>query len=573
MVQDTGHQQFTEKSDTILFADLFDLDKIQRLQDLFAETHGVASVITNADGVPITRPSNFTRLCIDIIRNTAKGCINCFKSDAMIGRHNPDGPIVQPCLSGGLWDAGASITVGGMHVANWLIGQVRNDNVDQLHMMDYANEIGANYADFIAALNEVPEMSVEQFKKISDLLFVFANELSESAYASFLLKKEVAERKQAEKKLIEIKEQYDNLVANIPVGVYILKSKPDGSFALEFASSKMAEMTGMSVDQLFNLSNAIPKAIHPDDYEMFMNMVAEGIQLAKPFDWKGRVLIEGKEKWYHVSSLPQPLGDGDVLWHGLIVDITERVEYEVEIKLKNEELHNIVAEKDKFYSIIAHDLRSPFNSFLGYTELMVEELDNMSLKQIQAIAVDMKKTAKNLYNLLENLLQWARIQQGNFGFEPEIFLLKPKIEESINLIIELANKKEVEIINLIPDKLPVYADSNMLKSITRNLVANAVKFTSKRGTITINARKHENNGVEISVADTGIGINQKMLGKLFRIDEKISRKGTEGEPSTGLGLIICKDFVEKHGGNIWVESEEGKGSTFFFTINSQDPNH
>ncbi len=182
---------------SIQFSDLFILEDIQRLQDLFADAHGVASVITTTDGKPVTKPSNFTRLCINIIRKTEKGCANCFKSDAAIGMQNSSGPIIQFCMSGGLWDAGASITVGGKHIANWLIGQVRNEEVDEERMVQYADEIGADSADFMEALYEVPVMSVEQFKKVSKMLFAFANELSEKAYNNYQLKIQIAEREKA----------------------------------------------------------------------------------------------------------------------------------------------------------------------------------------------------------------------------------------------------------------------------------------------------------------------------------------------------------------------------------------
>ncbi len=166
----------------IQFFDLFSIEDIQHLQDVFAETTGVASIITHPDGTPITRPSRFCRLCMEIIRKTKKGLANCYKSDAVIGCYNPSGPIVQICLSGGLWDAGASITVGGKHIANWLIGQVKNEVQDENRMLLYADEIGADRDAFYDALKEVPAMSRPQFDKIAGMLFLLANELSTKAY-------------------------------------------------------------------------------------------------------------------------------------------------------------------------------------------------------------------------------------------------------------------------------------------------------------------------------------------------------------------------------------------------------
>ncbi|HPX60680.1 MAG TPA: PocR ligand-binding domain-containing protein [Deltaproteobacteria bacterium] len=166
----------------ITFLDMFDLGDIQRLQDAFADATSVASIITTPDGTPITRPSRFCRLCNDIIRKTDKGLSNCKKSDAVLGRQNSAGPVFQPCLSGGLWDGGASITVGGKHVANWLIGQVKIGSFNEEKLIKYADEIGADKESFRKALQEVPEMSLEQFQHICSFLFLLTSELSLKAF-------------------------------------------------------------------------------------------------------------------------------------------------------------------------------------------------------------------------------------------------------------------------------------------------------------------------------------------------------------------------------------------------------
>ena len=203
----------------IQFADIFDIAEIQGLQDLFSDTHGVASIITRPDGKPITRPSNFCHLCEDIIRSTEKGRANCFKSDSVIGRQHPGGAISQPCLSGGLWDAGASITVGGTHIANWMIGQVRTGEMDKQRMVQYAGEIGANSDDFLKAADEVPVMPAEQFNKISKLLFVFANMLSEQAYSNLQLKKVVAEQEKSALLLKETEKNYTDIFQTVTEGI------------------------------------------------------------------------------------------------------------------------------------------------------------------------------------------------------------------------------------------------------------------------------------------------------------------------------------------------------------------
>jgi len=202
-----------DDASAVSFATLFSLEEIQRIQDAFAEATGVASIITQPDGTPITRPSRFCRLCIDVIRRTKKGLSNCYCSDAVIGRHNPSGPIVQPCLSGGLWDAGASISVGGKHIANWLIGHIKNNELDLDRMRRYASEIGADPAEFEAALAEVPVMSREQFEKIARALFILANELSLKAYQNVQQARFITERQKIEAELRRHRENLEELVA------------------------------------------------------------------------------------------------------------------------------------------------------------------------------------------------------------------------------------------------------------------------------------------------------------------------------------------------------------------------
>ncbi len=171
----------------ISFKDLFDIQEIQQLQDAFALATHVASIITEPDGTPITQPSSFCHLCINIIRKTEKGLANCMKSDAALGRPNPDGATIQPCLSGGLWDGGASIRVGDTHIANWLIGQVRDETQHPRDMLKYADQIGANRREFKKALDEVPQMSRQQFEHVGQSLFLLAQVLSKQAYQNFLL--------------------------------------------------------------------------------------------------------------------------------------------------------------------------------------------------------------------------------------------------------------------------------------------------------------------------------------------------------------------------------------------------
>ncbi|MFA6570284.1 MAG: PAS domain S-box protein [Bacteroidota bacterium] len=258
---------------------------------------------------------------------------------------------------------------------------------------------------------------------------------------------------------------------------------------------------------------------------------------------------------------------------GMIRDITLRKKEEKELvsineklKLSKIELEKINSEKDKFFSIIAHDLKNPFNGFLGMTKIMAEDIQELTMEEVQEISREMQEHAKNLYGLLENLLEWARMQRGVTGLSPEDCFLSLLVKQNIDIISAFSEQKEIELINKVPVDLKIKADISMLNTVLRNLISNAIKFTPRDGKVEIGIVEGEVPAIYIK--DSGIGMNKDILGKLFKIDQKVSRPGTEGELSTGLGLLLCKEFVEKHGGKIWAESEENLGSTFFFTLQS-----
>ena len=1193
-----GRQGSAEKQE-ISLSDIFDVAELQNLQDLFAESHGVASLITQPDGTPITNPSNFTRICTDIIRQTETGCENCLKSGAVISCQNSSGPNLMQCISGSMWDAGASITVGGKHIANWIIGQVRDEQADHSKLINYAREIGADQNEFLEAFAEVPVMSAMQFEKVANLLFVFVNLLSEKAFANLQLKKQIAEKEEASRRIQESEERWKRAVSCSPIPIMIHsednvilqlsegwtsfsgytiediptmgdwteraygeryglkknyidelflidRTKKNGewivttkagskrvwdfqttplgrvhegkrvlqSIAVDVTDQKHAEelfrqeqlfsatileslpgifylysypelkllrwnknhetrfgyiseemeglhltnwhspeayeavisaveiamkegqnvietsiltknkvlvpyiltgskleaegklfLMGVGIDitdrqtvqeklkeseqslqfvlqgsQLgywdWNLETGEVKRnerwaemlgykledveftvkqwidfIHPDDQDMALKSIQDHLDGITPmhrieyrmqtkdghyvwildqaqavkWDSNGKVIrmsgthtditvrkiaeeklrnsnaylenlinyanapiivwdsefritrfnrafeiltgrkeadvigkslhilfpseklkyameliqltlkgqrmeaveieilhldgsvrtvlwnsatvlaedgrtpilniaqgqditernaalellkvslvkyqvlfeafpvgitisdaegkitefnsiandilglskdemekrkIDGEEwriirpdgtnmpasefasvravaenkpvtnvemgivkgenniNWLNVSAAPIPLKTKGVAivyndisekrqteinlqqeqffskslldslpgifylysypelnlvrWNknyenilgysfeelnnwsiydwikpelrepileatqktmeegqfmletnlltkdrqsipfvlsgarinlqgkdyimGVGIDATELKEAEEEVKLKNLELAKINAEKDKFFSIIAHDLRSPFSSFLGLTQIMAEELPSLDMNQVQNMADTMNSSASNLYRLLENLLQWSQIHQGQFPFKPQSVNLLHIADECISMIEDSARAKKITIFAEVPESIQVYADSDMLQAILRNLISNALKFTFSEGQISVKARLAGDNQIEISIHDTGIGMNREMLENLFRIDVQINRKGTQGEPSTGLGLVLCKEFVEKHAGKIWAESEEGNGSVFYFTI-------
>jgi signal transduction histidine kinase len=223
--------------------------------------------------------------------------------------------------------------------------------------------------------------------------------------------------------------------------------------------------------------------------------------------------------------------------------------------------------KDKFFGIIAHDLKNPFSGLIGASELLVTYANEFDKENIRNISLSLNDSAKQGYALLENLLEWSRSQTGKLEFNPQKVNLKALIDEHISNLGMQVVTKNIRLNNKVADDIEIMADINLINTVLRNLLSNAVKFTEKEGMITVHADRLKNH-VAIAVKDTGIGISRDNIDKLFRIDDKYTREGTEHESGTGLGLLLCKEFVEKHGGKIWVESQEGKGSEFIFSIPS-----
>ena len=247
-------------------------------------------------------------------------------------------------------------------------------------------------------------------------------------------------------------------------------------------------------------------------------------------------------------------------------EVTARVNMHIKLYQQSKELEELNATKDKFFSIIAHDLRGPLGAFMGITEMMADETQQFSIDQNKFMTLNLSRSARNIFNLLENLLEWSQMERGNTAFKPQMLNIKEVVSGCVKLLAEVAKKKTIEITVDISNEMQVFADINMLQTIIRNLVSNAIKFTKQGGKVYISVGLGENNTVVISVKDTGIGMNPKMSDDLFRIDINCNRPGTEGEASSGLGLLLCQEFIEKHSGSIWVESEEGVGSTFYFSL-------
>ena len=241
------------------------------------------------------------------------------------------------------------------------------------------------------------------------------------------------------------------------------------------------------------------------------------------------------------------------------------------VKTQKKELEKLNDTKDKFFSIIAHDLRGPFIGISELTSLMANESMDLSKEDLVQLSKKLSNTSTKVYVLLENLLNWARLNQGLIKHEPHSISLRMFVTISIEAMMPIAANKSITIKNNIENSINVFADDFMIQTIIRNLVSNAIKFTAKGGMIIINAKKQDDNMVAMSIIDNGVGMSKEIVDNIFNLTEQIRRVGTDNEPSSGLGMPLCNEFVNTHGGEITIESIEGEGSTFVFTIPSVSP--
>ena len=244
---------------------------------------------------------------------------------------------------------------------------------------------------------------------------------------------------------------------------------------------------------------------------------------------------------------------------------------EDELKKYSEELQELNKSKDKFFSIIAHDLKSPFYGLLGLTNIIKSEYEQMPPEETRAYLNELYSSTSNLYTLIENLLEWSRIQSGSVTFQPEEIDFKKLMEEVISVLHQTAQLKSISMENCINDCKIIYGDRAMIRSLLQNLISNAIKFTHKGGSINISCIKINDEKVVVKVEDTGVGISKDNISKLFRIDENTSSPGTNKEKGTGLGLLLCREIVEMHGSTINVTSEIGKGTCFSFALKLSPP--
>jgi len=567
-----------ENPEQINFEDLFELEDIQRLQDDFARATGVASIITSPDGIPITQPVNFCRLCNDIIRKTEKGLANCYKSDAAIGRLSLDGPTIQPCLSCGMWDAGAAISVGGKHVANWLIGQVREDSQTEEKIRDYANQIGADVEEAVEAFHEIPVLSSERFKQIAQALFTLANQLSATAYQSVLRSRIMAKSQRAEKERRRLEQEYQIL----------FREMMDG-----FAHNEIiCDEQGNPVDYRFLAVNPSFERMTSLKGEEIVGRTVLEVLPDIEIDWIetfGHVALTGEpalfenysaelDKHFAVTAY-QPAANQFACIFSDITDRKraeqERIRFTAQLAAKNEELEQMVY-------VVSHDLRSPLVNIDGYSR----ELD-FSIKDLQGILTStsiteipqaiapfldedipeairfIRTSAAKMDILLSGLLRLSRSSRATVNIEDlDMDSLMVSVTDATEFQIKEAGVT-LEVDNLPPCR----GDVVQVNQVFSNLLGNALKYLDpeRPGIIRISGKVEGEQSV-YCIEDNGIGMDQAHLNKIFEIFHRLDPMHSEGE---GLGLTIVKRIMYRLNGAVWPKSDLGIGSRFYVELPSE----
>ncbi len=378
------------------------------------------------------------------------------------------------------------------------------------------------------------------------------------------VKEDITERKNAEEELRSISARLALATRTGGVGLW----EYDLANNSLLWDDQMFALYGTREGDFSGIYQAWRAGLHPEDIDRCDRETQMAIRGEKEFDTEFRVVWpDGSIHTIKALASVQLDESGrSVRMIGTNWDISEQKRTELEIKLQNEELQKINSEKDKFFSIIAHDLRGPLGNFMGMTEMLTDETYDFPEKDRKEMIEGLSRSARNTFTLLVNLLEWSQMDRGLTEFKPQKLDLTQTIAECTGILEDSAKLKRIELIVQITNEPVVFADKNMLQTVIRNLISNAIKFTPKGGKVSVSAELSANNMALISVRDTGIGMTSEMLNNLFRIDASTKRPGTSGELSTGLGLLLCKEFVEKLNGTITVESEPNIGTVFSFNI-------
>ena len=551
--------------ENISFTDIFDLNEIQRIQDAFAKATNVASIITDVDGVPITAPSNFCRLCRDIIRKCPKGLKNCMHSDAVLGKSNPDGPIVQPCLSGGLWDGGASIHIGKRHIANWLIGQVRNERQDESKMLEYAKSIDADVEEFRKALAEVPVMSVEQFENVCSCLFITANQLSSLAYHNLMQTRAINALEKTEKAL---KKSENNLKIILDsIGDAVIGTSLDGvvssmnAVAQSLTGCQLPDAHGKPLDSVYNKLDFIKQTPIPVPVNEVLNSNSL-VRFATP-----STLISADGSVYTISDRAAPIMDAGGTAIGMVLvfnDITR--EQQLEDQLRQSQKMDAVG---KLAGGIAHDFNNILHVILGYGDILGRKISDPQQRKLLSEVINAGNSARQL------VMQLLTFSRAETRCERQCVDLNSLVSNFRKLISRILEENIKLNIACSPDPLNVSIDPGQIEQVLMNLCVNARDAMPGGGSLSIHTSTttfspHNRPPCLIpdgsyaccEISDTGTGIPREIQNRVF---EPFFTTKAVGH-GTGLGLATSYAIIQKHQGGIVLESTPGRGTTFRLLI-------
>jgi PAS domain S-box-containing protein len=389
------------------------------------------------------------------------------------------------------------------------------------------------------------------------------------------LQEQVLARNLAQKILKESEEKYRNIVENIDDFLFTFQ-RIDKVLKPLFFTRSVEKITGYSQSDFLSESTFFLKIIYPDDLQLVRNklkyITLSKIQLSDEMEF--RIINKpGNIVWLRTKLNIIRNADGAILKiFGLVSDISLRKKAEEGLKRSTDNLVKLNETKDKFISIVSHDLRTPFGSILGFTDLLIEDEDLKEIERKRYIRY-IQESSKSIFELVNSLLDLTRLQTGRIKFEPQKISARTIINDSVNSLSGLAIQKKIKITSKVDEKVIVYADHNLIFQIFNNLISNAIKFTKPGGEIVISVSPSDKlRYYEFSVKDDGVGIKPENIHELFRLDSKYTSEGTAGEKGTGFGLMIVKEIIEKHNGNIWVDSEFGMGADFKFTLPVASPN-
>jgi PAS domain S-box-containing protein len=560
-----------EDPGNIDFEDLFNLEDIQLLQDQFAQATGVASLITHTDGTPITAPSRFCRLCNDIIRGTPKGQKNCLRSDVVLGRLSATGPRVQPCMSGGLWDAGAGISVGGKHIASWLVGQVRDETQTEDRMRAYARRIGADEEAFIEAFREVPAMSRDRFEGVAQTLYTLASMLSRYAYQNVQQARFITEREIAEEESRQSEDRLSTVFRTVPDGIAVFQLE-DGM--LVDANSGYEDISGWKLSDILGKTSIDYRFwIDLSDRAWIINELREGRDvLHKECHFRRS---DGAERIGAYSARPVKVG-GKACMLFVIQDITERKLLEEEHRMLEQQLF----QSQKMDAIgqlaggIAHDFNNILLAVSGNAKLA--SMDLATEDPLQNNMSEIIRGCDRATDLVRQILLFSRPQGQGQG--RQALVLSDVIKEALKLV-RVTIPAMIHIDTDLDTPVPsIYADESQIHQIVVNLSTNAVQaMGEKSGQIRLSIDETTLEGdlpdidkghyVRLHVADNGCGMDPTTIKRIFEpfFTTKATGKGT------GLGLSVVHGIMKSIEGGITVESELGKGTEFclYFPADTQ----